>query len=367
MNTTQHARATTSRGFTLFELLIAMVIFMSLLAVLLVVGTKVLSANKERSTAGVIRAIENIFEDYQVQTQARFPQAVAFVARAPATPVGAPQQQISIYGQSITDNEAFIAPIVDARLDGRAMNGSGNLAWPRATPLVPTIAQVDTANQFQIASKDPGRVGDASQPSLTLLLLAMSEVVPLEQKLSGIDPKLLRRERVPAFGWNAVRSNSGGNVSVTLTPSTRLIEGPVLRDAFGFPMRFVSPMAHGGYGPFDYPRADREGAWQPAGSSPDVTPILDLAFNPSWYDPFGTVTINSNSQLRLTRRGRPTGMPLDATPKDLVGDADEGLCRNGRPYFYSVGPDGDPRTEADNVYSEIPDFSADRGTPRNPN
>ncbi len=361
MNTTQHARATTSRGFTLFELLIAMVIFMSLLAVLLVVGTKVLSANKERSTAGVIRAIENIFEDYQVQTQARYPQAIGFVERTPATPVGARPQQISIYGQSITDNEAFIAPIVDARLDGRVMNGSGNLGWP---PLDPAVPSGNRTNQFQIAGRDADRVGDASQPSLTLLLLAMSEVVPLEQKLSGIDPKLLRRERVPAFGWNAVRSNaSGGGVSVTLTPSTRLIEGPVLRDAFGFPMRFVSPLAHGGYGGFDVPNAAREGEWI-AGPDDQAVP---LPFNPTWYDPYGSVAINANSELRLTRRGRPLGMPRGATPKDLVGDADEGLCRNGRPYFYSVGPDGDPRTEADNVYSEIPDFSADRGTPRNPN
>lgn len=363
MNMTRHARATTNRGFTLLELLIAMVIFVSLLAVLLVVGTKILSANKERATVGVIRAIENIFEDYQVQTQSRYPQAVAFVARAPATPVGAPPQQISIFGQQIIDSEAFIAPIVDARLDGRTINGSGNLAWPRATPLVPSIPQVDGANQFQIGSKDAGRVGDASQPSLTLLLLAMSEVVPLEQKLSGIDPKLLRREAVPAFGWNAVRNDASGGFSVSVTPATRLVEGPVLRDAFGFPMRFVSPLAHGGYGGFDVPDTTRDGAWI---AGPDDQSII-MPFNPAWYNPYGFVTTTSNTELRLSRRGRPLGMPRGATPKDLVGDADEGLCRNGRPYIYSVGPDGDPRTETDNVYSEIPDFSADRGSPRNPN
>jgi prepilin-type N-terminal cleavage/methylation domain-containing protein len=34
--------------------------------------------------------------------------------------------------------------------------------------------------------------------------------------------------------------------------------------------------------------------------------------------------------------------------------ADGGICRGGQPYFYSAGPDGDPSTVADNVYTTKP-------------
>ncbi len=36
--------------------------------------------------------------------------------------------------------------------------------------------------------------------------------------------------------------------------------------------------------------------------------------------------------------------------------ADGGLCRGGQPYFYSAGPDGDPSTTADNVYTTKPEI-----------
>ncbi len=353
--------ARSQRGFTLFELLITMIIFMAIIGVILVVGTRVLASNRERSTQGVIKALELVFEDWQNQTQQKYPEAISFAARVPASPpapAGSLPQLVVTYGQATIDAESFIAPIVDARWSDRSMGGTGN--WPNAQTLASSTARVASASQFDIAGKEPGKPGDAAQPSLSLMLLAMSDVVPLEQMLSGIDPKLLKRESIPVFGWTVSTSQT----SVSITPGSRLVEGPVVRDAFGFPLRFVSPLAHGGYGKFMKPSPTVDGDWVATDDGNTAEPP-SLAFNPRWYSPYANVSATGTATLPITRRGRPQMMGT-STSKTQIGDGDEGLCRNGRPYFYSVGPDGDPRTQGDNVYSEFPDFSTDLASPRNP-
>ncbi|MDF1868941.1 MAG: prepilin-type N-terminal cleavage/methylation domain-containing protein [Phycisphaerales bacterium] len=40
----------------------------------------------------------------------------------------------------------------------------------------------------------------------------------------------------------------------------------------------------------------------------------------------------------------------------IEADSDGGLCPSQRPYFYSAGPDGDPSTIEDNVYTTVPEF-----------
>ncbi|MBY0311219.1 MAG: hypothetical protein K2W85_04055 [Phycisphaerales bacterium] len=42
-----------------------------------------------------------------------------------------------------------------------------------------------------------------------------------------------------------------------------------------------------------------------------------------------------------------------------VGDSDEGLLDGGRGYFYSVGPDFDPGSRADNVYIDPVKYPAE--------
>jgi len=359
--TARRQTASGQRGFTLFEMLITMVIFMAIIGVILVVGTRVLASNRERSTQGVIKALELVFEDWQNQTQQKYPEAISFAARVPASPPappGSPPQLVPTYGQATIDAESFIAPIIDARWTSRTFGGTGS--WPNAQPMVASTSRVTTAVQFDIAGKEPGKPGDASQPSLSLMLLAISDVVPLEQMLSGIDPKLLKRESIPVFGWTVNTSQT----AVSITPGSRLVEGPVVRDAFGFPLRFVSPLAHGGYGNFMKPSPTTDGNWVVTADGNTAQPP-SLTFNPRWYSPFASVSLTGTDTLPISRRGRPQLMSA-TTSKNQIGDGDEGLCRNGRPYFYSVGPDGDPRTQGDNVYSEFPDFLTDLGTPRNP-
>ena len=42
---------------------------------------------------------------------------------------------------------------------------------------------------------------------------------------------------------------------------------------------------------------------------------------------------------------------------DLLPDSDGGLTIGNRPYFYSAGPDGDPSTTEDNIYTTTPQFA----------
>jgi prepilin-type N-terminal cleavage/methylation domain-containing protein len=46
----------------------------------------------------------------------------------------------------------------------------------------------------------------------------------------------------------------------------------------------------------------------------------------------------------------------DSNQPYLKGDSDGGTCPNDTPYFYSAGPDGDPSTRADNIYTIRPTF-----------
>lgn len=56
------------------------------------------------------------------------------------------------------------------------------------------------------------------------------------------------------------------------------------------------------------------------------------------------------------RRNRTTTVVSGVTK---FADGDGGICPNNRPYFYSAGPDGDPSTIKDNVYSTQPTFQTE--------
>lgn len=369
-------------GFTLFELMICIVIVAALFAIILVVGTRVVASNKGRVTSGVLRTLETILEDYQQQTGKPFPQYVALRTandQTLGTGTTATPRMISSGDQPLP-GPGFIAPVVDARWGERSVPST----WPGNNRIINTIAGVtNPSQQYAPPGRESNTPGDAPQPSTTLFLLAASEVVPVQQRLSGLDSALMARESVPVFGWDVSYQLQQGaglckDALVSATRSTKIIEGPVVRDAFGLPIRFVTPLAHGGYGPFDIESTSTDGQWV---ASTNPSPLSDLAFKVEWVKPKLANNANplericdvllqgsiDNTKIKISRRGRPTGMNRDATnSKSQIGDADEGFCRAGRPYFYSSGSDGDPRSVEDNVYTDRPIFNTDRGTPANP-
>jgi prepilin-type N-terminal cleavage/methylation domain-containing protein len=126
--------------------------------------------------------------------------------------------------------------------------------------------------------------------------------------------------------WGGLDSTVIRDVEFAVGASASL-RGIALTDQWGRPIRAVHPSYDGGFG--DYQNA--------AGT---MAMRNELSVNE-------TVAGSSNS-LMFRRSYRPFASGSD---QDSVGDADEGICQNERVYFYSAGPDGDPGTREDNVYS----------------
>jgi type II secretory pathway pseudopilin PulG len=159
---------------------------------------------------------------------------------------------------------------------------------------------------------------DYTQPanqSVAYFLAVASEVPAVDALIKGMDSKLVK--------------------SVTIGVGDPKIQTVAVLDGFGNPIRFVHPAFDGGYGQY----------WDATGSSLNSSRAgLD-------YQPTGLPT------MTLRRSYRPYD-PSGA--KDgWIGDADEGICPGNSPYFYSAGPDGDPGTRDDNIYSIKPTFPAE--------
>ena len=116
------------------------------------------------------------------------------------------------------------------------------------------------------------------------------------------------------------------------------IRGVELTDQWGNPIRVVHPAYDGGFGDYWNPTTDS----MVSGSRPE----RDVDF----------VSGGSNQTFSLRRSYRPFN---PGTNPNGVGDADEGICSGERVYFYSAGPDGDPGTREDNVYTVRPKFPAE--------
>lgn len=160
----------------------------------------------------------------------------------------------------------------------------------------------------------------SAEPTIAYFTLIATEVPAVQQILQTIDGKLLTRANVRSTDGRAVVDKDNNPV-----------EALFVNDAWGNPIRFVVPRFHGGHGPFEGPGS---------GTRPNLEVDVDQRA-PNGTGPFVDLTY-----LRSYR----------APGSTKAGDADEGLCPGGRPYFYSAGPDGDPGTRDDNVYTTTPKF-----------
>ncbi len=141
----------------------------------------------------------------------------------------------------------------------------------------------------------------------------------------------------------------GGQLGFNRQPELRTILDP-----WGRPMRFVHPRFDG---------LIMNDVQILPGTDVDVGPagvqLVTESDLPSGFDvsAFG----GSRFPMREIRRNHlPVEVREDnASLAGLTGDSDGGICPSGRPYLYSAGPDGDPSTLEDNVYTTLPTFSAD--------
>lgn len=164
------------------------------------------------------------------------------------------------------------------------------------------------------------RDSNPALPSLQLFLLEARRHVDTDSLLSGINESQVQSRKLDFLQDPAV------NGSDTF--------GPTVLDAWGRPIRYVHPRFDGGYGEY----------FLPDGTAGPARPDLQV----EW----GTVRNLSTDPFRRSYRPFDPDAALDAP--NPVGDADEGICQGGRPYFYSAGADGDPGTIEDNAYADKP-------------
>lgn len=112
-------------------------------------------------------------------------------------------------------------------------------------------------------------------------------------------------------------------------------------DAWGNPIRYVHPKFDGIIE--DSPRT--------LGDEGDAIDVTDPAMG---FFVAGALPGSPQGRVRMYQIRRNRLIKVDRDTPDLVPDSDGGLTSGNRPYFYSAGPDGDPSTLEDNVYSNAP-------------
>lgn len=180
----------------------------------------------------------------------------------------------------------------------------------------------DSTKMIPIA--DARNMGSATKHTINsvgLFLLQAGTTSTSSDALKGIDSKLIRL-------YTPYDESEAGEDNVVPELTT-------VMDAWGRPIRYVHPAFHGPiYGP------DLMNPSQP--SSPlavaDVLPGTTAKFT------FDVIRRNAVT----TPDASPVGDP----------DSDGGYCPNNTPYFYSAGPDGDPSTTKDNIYTKEPKFKS---------
>lgn len=281
-------------AFTLIELLAVVSVVLILATISLVVGRRVVDTGRTRTAQNLVRVLDQTLVEYLSSTgQSTLP-------------------------STFTAGDGSQFPIIDARAATNYL--------PPPTP--------ELADAWQFAHP--------AEPSLALYMALLADAPSAEKMLSQIDAKLLRQNDSKSGLVTEVRTALGPVLDANSNP----LELATIVDPWGNPLRIVHPAYHGGYGTLYTSTASNPGVFSVATNRPG---------NFEFREP------RSGVQVQYRRSAMPfnplTGLePGDRREFNWVGDADEGLCTNSRPYFYSAGSDFNPGTREDNVYSVIPTF-----------
>lgn len=294
-----HTRAP-RRAFTLVEMMVVIGIIVILVAITLGVANAVVEGGRKRATEGVLRALDQTMDIY-IDKRGEIPPAL----------VDVPPNRL----------------VGGGPLDGRTMY----------YPLIDGVVQ--TANGSPFLAID----------SVGIYMFAAEEVPEIQSIVAGLDPRFVVRAQAAAAPERAGSAGGGGGAGASNTQP--LLELTSVLDAWGNPVRVV------------HPRFDSiivgSGQFGSIGILP-TTDASDGYFTASELPPLG----GRFMPFRRIRRLAPT----EAEWRDFdegtiaqnfsngVGDSDGGACPSPRPYFYSAGPDGDPSTIEDNVYTTRPRF-----------
>lgn len=175
--------------------------------------------------------------------------------------------------------------------------------------------------------------------SVGLYLYAAQNVPAVQDILAGINPKLIKQ-----YAPTGAAGGGGGGFG----NASSMAEQPTLLtvfDAWGNPIRFVHPK-------FDGIIEKNRRAEGSDGEQFNISRHQNGFFEKGLLD---LLEGNRSFIIQNVRRNKMTPAERTEDP-DLVADSDGGKCPGPRPYFYSAGPDGDPSTTEDNVYTTVPTF-----------
>lgn len=221
---------------------------------------------------------------------------------------------------------------IEAMISDQGVLPSALVADPRDVEtgdiprLIPIADARDHGSSYQ--SGQPGQpplAGHQMINSVGLLLLQAERVPSAATVSQGIDARMIKRWDAD-YADDIFGAGSGGAQPTLAT----------VFDAWNRPLRYVHPQFDGLiYGP-DYMGGQVSNPAQEV----SLNDILGPAPSSNMY---GITAIRRNN------RSTGTGSSAEDLP-----DSDGGVCPSNTPYFYSAGPDGDPSTTDDNVYTIIP-------------
>lgn len=299
----------TQRGFTLIELLIVLGIISALIALSMVVGRQVVTGSKTRTTEQLIATLDQSVDSFMADKGQLPPPVYAHTVSIGGTP-------------GIYEFPAF---------DGRPAGTNKSLPNALKEP------------------KNYYAQYDSTIPSLATYAAILKQSSLSESILKAMPSKFVRARFLDHW-YKGTENADDQPVDVLAGVDVDSFE---VIDPFGRPIRFVHP----GFGReefFDGPSGDyydqTAKAMVPAqGISRPFYHMAYVRWGPTGAAP---------KELQFRRSYQPftDGQADSAAPKVLTGDADEGICPTRRPYFYSVGPDGDPGKRGDNIYTVRPEF-----------
>lgn len=208
---------------------------------------------------------------------------------------------------------------------------------------LPQSIQGATGNESAFYPAVDGRArentsGDLSEVnSVALFIESASSVAQVQTTLTGINSKFIK------------------NYSADELVQPFLL---TVFDAWDNPIRYVHPKFDG--------IIERERRSLASGGEP-----VNIINPNKPYFVAGALPVGATQRVRMKfiRRNRLVNAdygdqgppPGGITPQgldefELLPDSDGGLTSGNRPYFYSAGPDGNPSTIEDNIYSNTPQF-----------
>lgn len=279
------------RAFTLVELLVVIGIIGVLIGLATAVGSKVMGGAKVNATRNTLQALDQILATYVKANDGRVPAAYVFD----------PAQDVDT-----TIDRGQIVPVIDGVFGATDPRGRFN-----------------SVGLFLYQCK---LVGDAQ----------------LTQQIQNLPSKVVTN--LPA---DLMEAPGAGIASIT-----------TVLDAWGRPIRYVHPSFDGVF----KTRAN-------ASSLPLQTARIGEQLPTDFADSrvrfkrrdgsLGTLSWKTTMEPAIRRNfftnaDRETSAWRNLSADAKLGDSDGGTCQGNQPYFYSAGPDGDPSTLEDNVYTVVP-------------